>query len=99
MLAELVLTQGLFWNLSVPYLSYLSSPAPTAFSLVSSPLTPTWGDVQLQEQVTHRFLNCSRKDLITNSNCKAVSPAQPTRPAEYGVKSSCRHSDTRLERL
>ena len=39
----MVLTQGLFWKLSVSYLSYLSSPAPTAFSLASSPLPPAWG--------------------------------------------------------
>ena len=72
----MVLTQGLFWKLSVSYLSYLSSPAPTAFSHASSPLPSAWGDAQQQEQMTYRFITWSRKDLITNSNRKAVSPAQ-----------------------
>ena len=72
----MVLTQGLFWKLSVSYLSYLSSPAPTAFSRASSPLPSAWGDAQQQEQMTYRFITWSRKDLITNSNGKAVSPAQ-----------------------
>ena len=55
-------------------------------------------DVQQQAQVTRCFLTRSREDLITNSNCKAVSPAQPTRPAEYGTESSCRRF-THLQRL
>ena len=73
----MVLTQGLFWKLSVSYLSYLSSPAPTAFSRASSPLPSAWGDAQQQEQMTYRFITWSRKDLITNSNPQGplASPA------------------------
>ena len=43
------------------------------------------------------FLTWSREDLITNSNCKAISPAQPTRPAEYGTEARCRRF-THLQR-
>ena len=93
-LAEVVLTQGLFWKLSVPLLELpLHSCSHCLFSCFLTTTTPRpQGDVQQQEWVTHRFLTWSRKDLITNSNCKAVSPAQPTHPAEYGLESSCRRS-------
>ena len=93
-LAEVVLTQGLFWKLSVPLPELpLQSCSHCLLSCFLTTTTPRpQGDVQQQEWVTHRFLTWSREDLITNSNCKAISPAQPTHPAEYGLESSCRRS-------